>query len=51
MTVETKFVTYNYVDAFKSILVWRLVKEWIFVSKVAQQMQYFLKSFHKLTAL
>lgn len=39
------------VDVFKAILVWRLVQEWIFVSSIAQEMQYFLKSLDKLITL
>lgn len=44
-------MTCNYVDIFKAILVWRLVREWIFMSRIAQEMQYFPKSLGKLVTL
>lgn len=33
VALETNFMTCNYVDIFKAILVWRLVREWIFMSR------------------
>lgn len=51
VALETNFMTCNYVDIFKAILVWRLVREWIFMSRIAQEMQYFPKSLGKLVTL
>lgn len=51
VALETNFTTCNYVDIFKAILVWRLVREWIFMSRVAQEMQHFLKSLGKVITL